>query len=243
MEILLGLRRLRGRGGLGISGTGCFAGKARQGSACPSGRQEGRAADKADRAADIDAELRDHLREWRRVTAKQQGVPAYVVMHDTSLEGLCRAQPASLSALLNVSGFGERKTELYGEQILDAIKRFQNGERSAPALPMKHSKPAEETIRLIREGRTLQEIANLRGRQLSTVVATVADLLQRGELDFHPGWVREEARTKIEEVCARLGIERLRTLKDALPPEVTFEEIRLITAQLRRQNQRAASAG
>src|SRR6185437_10292474 len=84
-------------------------------------------AGKAASVSDIDPELRDYLREWRRGAAKQQGVPAYVVMHDTSLEALCRAQPTSLSALLGVSGFGEKKTELYGEQILDAIKRFQNG--------------------------------------------------------------------------------------------------------------------
>jgi ribonuclease D len=75
-------------------------------------------------ASDIDPELHDYLREWRRVTAKEQGVPAFVVMHDTSLEALCRARPVSLSALLAVSGFGERKVEMYGEQILDAIGRF-----------------------------------------------------------------------------------------------------------------------
>src|SRR6185437_8080942 len=189
---------------------------------------------KAGSFSDIDPELRDYLREWRRGAAKQQGVPAYVVMHDTSLEALCRARPTSLSALLGVSGFGEKKTELYGEQILDAIKRFQNGERFTPTLPVKHSKPAEETIRLLREGRTFQDIANVRGRQLSTVVAMVADLVERGELDFHSGWVREDIRSKIEEACARLGFARLRTLKDALPPEVTFDEIRLVTARLRR---------
>jgi ATP-dependent DNA helicase RecQ len=200
-------------------------------------------ADKASRTADVDPELRDYLREWRRGAAKQQGVPAFVVMHDTSLEELCRAKPTSLSALLRVSGFGERKTELYGEQILDAIQRFRNGERFTPALPVKHSKPAEETMRLLREGRTFQDIANVRGRQLSTVVATVADLVERGELAFQAGWVREDARSKIEEACGRLGFGRLRTLKDALPPEVTFDEIRLVAAQLRRQSQAPASPG
>ncbi len=200
-------------------------------------------AGKGGSTSDVDPELRDYLREWRRAAAKQQGVPAFVVMHDTSLEELCRLKPTSLSALLRVSGFGEKKTELHGEQILDAIKRFLDGERFTPALPVKHSKPAEETIRLLREGRTFQDIANVRGRQLSTVVATVADLVERGELDFHPGWVREDTRSKIEEACARLGFGRLRTLKDALPPEVTFDEIRLVAAQLRRQNQAPASPG
>ena len=71
------------------------------------------------------AELREILREWRRVAAKRQGVPAFVVMHDTSLDELCRARPASLSALLRVHGFGERKVELYGEEIIAELARFR----------------------------------------------------------------------------------------------------------------------
>jgi ATP-dependent DNA helicase RecQ len=79
---------------------------------------------------EVDPELREFLREWRRATAKQQGVPAYVVMHDTSLDELCRKRPASISKLLEVSGFGERKSEMYAEQIFDAFKRFRDGARA-----------------------------------------------------------------------------------------------------------------
>jgi ATP-dependent DNA helicase RecQ len=68
--------------------------------------------------------LREHLREWRRSTAKQQGVPAYVVMHDTTLDEICRLRPGSLQALLQVPGIGERKLETYGRQILDALSQF-----------------------------------------------------------------------------------------------------------------------
>jgi ATP-dependent DNA helicase RecQ len=80
--------------------------------------------------ADIDPELREYLREWRRATAKERGVPAYVVMHDTSLDELCRKRPGSLSELLDVSGFGERKSEMYGQKIFDALARFRNGSRA-----------------------------------------------------------------------------------------------------------------
>lgn len=75
-------------------------------------------------ATGVDSELRDYIREWRREMSKEQGVPAYIVMHDTSLEDLCRRRPTSLAELLGVSGFGERKTELYGQSILEALGRF-----------------------------------------------------------------------------------------------------------------------
>ena len=83
--------------------------------------------------ADVDSELREYLREWRRAAARQQGVPAFVVMHDTSLDELCRKRPGSMPELLRISGFGEHKAGLYGQQIFDALERFRDGARaSAP---------------------------------------------------------------------------------------------------------------
>jgi len=80
--------------------------------------------------AGMDAELREYLRQWRRDAAKQQGVPAFVVMHDTSLEQVCRLQPMSIPQLLSVHGIGERKAAMYGEQIFEALKAFREGARA-----------------------------------------------------------------------------------------------------------------
>jgi ATP-dependent DNA helicase RecQ len=87
-------------------------------------------------STEVDPELREYLRQWRQETAKQSGMAAFIIMHDTSLDELCRLRPRTLIELRRVSGFGERKTELYGQQILDALKRFQDGAR-ASALPPK----------------------------------------------------------------------------------------------------------
>ena len=189
-------------------------------------------------ATEIEPGLREYLREWRQATAKEQGLPAFVVMHDTSLDDLCQKRPRSRAELLRVWGFGERKTELYGQQILDALEQFRTGARATVATEKK-PRPAEETIRLLAEGRTFEEIAQLRSRQLRTVVGLVADLVERGELEFQPAWVDSEKQASIEEACARLGFERLTPLKNALPPEITFEEIRLVVARLRRREDSA----
>jgi ATP-dependent DNA helicase RecQ len=182
----------------------------------------------------VDAELREYLREWRRKTAKEREVPAYVVMHDTALDELCRVRPKSLAGVRQVPGFGDRKTELYGPGILEALTRFSQGEH-ATAAPETISKPAEETVRLLGEGRTLAEIAEIRGRQMATVVSMVAELVEQGQIEFQASWVADDRRIKIEEAGGRLGLKRLRALKDALPAEVTFEDIRLVTAKLRRK--------
>jgi len=90
----------------------------------------GKGAARADDFAEIDSDLREFLREWRRTTAKRQMVPAYVVMHDSSLDDLCRKLPGSLAEVRQVSGFGERKTELYGPQILEAFAEFRKAGRA-----------------------------------------------------------------------------------------------------------------
>src|ERR1019366_7443730 len=184
--------------------------------------------------SDVDPELREYLREWRRDTAKQQNTPAFVVMHDTTLDEICRSRPRSIPELLHISGIGERKAELYGTQILAALGQFARGSR-ATAAPENKPSPAAETMRLLAEGRTFDEIARIRGRQRSTIVSMVSDLVERGEVEFQPGWVDREKQERIQKACAQYGLERLTPLKQALPPEFTFEEIRLVLARLRRQ--------
>jgi ATP-dependent DNA helicase RecQ len=74
-------------------------------------------------AGAVDAGLYERLREWRSATAKEQGVPAFVVLHDSTLEAICALRPASRGELLQVPGIGERKAERYGRQILDLLAR------------------------------------------------------------------------------------------------------------------------
>ena len=97
-------------------------------------------------APEVDSELREYLREWRRAMAKERGIPAFLVMLDNSLDDLCQKQPRSLSELRGVWGFGERKTAAYGRQILEALARYGSRSQAAVAAEKK-AKPARETAR------------------------------------------------------------------------------------------------
>jgi ATP-dependent DNA helicase RecQ len=177
--------------------------------------------------------LRDYMREWRRTVSRKQGISAFIVMYDTSLEALCRKRPRTLPELRAIPGFGERKIETYGDEILAALARFEAGERAGATAAVR-TNPAEEILQLLRQGKTFAEIATLRGRQLSTVVNTVADLVEDGDVEFDDGWVDRNRQPIIEAACARLGTARLSALKAALPPEISYEDIRLVVARLRR---------
>jgi len=70
-----------------------------------------------------DAELFARLRTWRAATAKEHGVPAYVVFPDATLQAIALARPDSLDALRGISGVGDKKRDTYGAALLDVIAR------------------------------------------------------------------------------------------------------------------------
>jgi ATP-dependent DNA helicase RecQ len=65
--------------------------------------------------------LFEKLRAWRASTAKEQGVPAYVVFHDATLRQIATDRPLTLTELGGVSGVGENKLAKYGQQILEIL--------------------------------------------------------------------------------------------------------------------------
>jgi ATP-dependent DNA helicase RecQ len=73
-------------------------------------------------SADVPIEVLDRLKRWRSETARAAGVPAYVVFHDSTLNAMAAARPASLADLLRVSGVGESKLRKYGEEVLEVIR-------------------------------------------------------------------------------------------------------------------------
>ncbi len=64
----------------------------------------------------------DRLRAWRKATAAERGVPAYVIFHDSTLQAIAHEKPATLAALGRIAGLGERKLIEYGERILAEIR-------------------------------------------------------------------------------------------------------------------------
>jgi ATP-dependent DNA helicase RecQ len=70
---------------------------------------------------EVDPALFQRLREWRSEVARRQGVPAYVVFHDRTLNELAARRPADLVALQELPGIGRSKLDRYGQALLDII--------------------------------------------------------------------------------------------------------------------------
>jgi DNA helicase-2/ATP-dependent DNA helicase PcrA len=63
----------------------------------------------------------EKLREWRLGRARADGVPPYVVFHDSVLHAIADARPQSLGELSQLQGVGPAKLDRYGADVLDVL--------------------------------------------------------------------------------------------------------------------------
>ncbi|WP_184579541.1 DNA helicase RecQ [Streptomyces zagrosensis] len=68
----------------------------------------------------------ERLRGWRAATAKEQGVPAYVIFHDATLREIVMGAPTTLDELGTVNGVGENKLAKYGQPILEVLAELRD---------------------------------------------------------------------------------------------------------------------
>ena len=66
--------------------------------------------------------LLEELKKWRLKRARSDGVPAYVVFHDATLDEVARRKPQSLDDLADIAGIGPTKLERYGSEVIEACR-------------------------------------------------------------------------------------------------------------------------
>jgi ATP-dependent DNA helicase RecQ len=69
-----------------------------------------------------DPALVSSLRAWRSEVARKRGFPAYVVLHDSTIDGIAIARPTTLDQLRGVAGIGDKKLEHYGEELIAMVR-------------------------------------------------------------------------------------------------------------------------
>jgi ATP-dependent DNA helicase RecQ len=69
-----------------------------------------------------DAALLAALRAWRSEVARSHGVPAYVVLHDSTIDGIATSRPTTLEQLRGVAGIGDKKLEHYGAELIAMVR-------------------------------------------------------------------------------------------------------------------------
>ena len=78
----------------------------------------------ADTPSTVNEELREKLQEWRTERFKADNVPAYTIMHQSTLIEIASLVPKTMTELLSIKGFGKAKCEKYGQEILEITSKY-----------------------------------------------------------------------------------------------------------------------
>ncbi len=126
-----------------------------------------------------DALLWNALRAKRRELADAQDVPPYVIFHDATLMAMLEAKPVTHQQMGLLSGIGERKLALYGDEFLAVLSEFVDNENNGP---IGLSDTIAESVALFRLGYSVKQIARQRELQETTVYDHLSQSLEQGLL-------------------------------------------------------------
>jgi len=63
------------------------------------------------------------LKKWRNERAAQEGIPPYLIAHNDSLLQIATMPARTKEELLQIKGFGEKRTEKYGDEIMNILDK------------------------------------------------------------------------------------------------------------------------
>lgn len=197
--------------------------------------------------------LHQRLRKLRDTICSKADIPIYIVAGTNTLDEMARYLPVNLTDLRKISGFGEAKTEKYGQQFLDIIIEYCHEKNLSSLIhekiPKRERKTAEsekknkidtkaESFRLYKEGKGVEEIAKERNLTQQTIEGHLAHYVSIGEIDISELVSREKV-LLIEPIAKTFSGKSLTPIKEKLGREISFGEIKLVIAWLGfKENQR-----
>ncbi|HMK17325.1 MAG TPA: helix-turn-helix domain-containing protein [Chitinophagaceae bacterium] len=188
--------------------------------------------------------LHQRLRKLRDNICSKADLPIYIIAGTNTLDEMSRYLPQTLVEIRKISGFGDAKTEKYGQQFLNIILEYC-GEKNLSSLiheknPKKEKKTESgekkkkidtkaESFRLYKEGKRVDEIAKERNLTQQTIEGHLAHYVSIGEIDIEE-LVSKEKISLIEPHTKEFKGGSITTIKEKLGSKISFGEIRLVLA-------------
>jgi ATP-dependent DNA helicase RecQ len=168
--------------------------------------------------------LFERLRKLRHEIALAENIPAYLVFSDAALKEMERARPMSEADFLEISGVGQRKLEVYGEDFIAEIVAFSNEKIKTRKKKDTH----KVTYDLYKEGLTIDEIADRRNLKSTTIFSHLALLYTEGKAIEIYDFVSNEEVEKVRKAKEELeSPQALKPYYEHLNAEVEYFKIRL----------------
>ena len=174
-------------------------------------------------------ELFEELRVLRRQLAQQRGVPPYVIFSDATLEEMAAKRPVFDGDLMNISGVGERKLQLYGNFFMDKIIEYIK-RKNAEGEKLQGSTYIL-TYDLWKKGLSVDQIASEREMNPVTIYSHLAYLYEKDEpIDLSKFYTQAEYDRIEQAIEAMKPPFKMKDIYDYLKEEIPYHKIRLAFA-------------
>ena len=195
--------------------------------------------------------LYNHLKAWRVAKAEEMDLPLYMIMQQKTLKELVHFLPVTERELMRIKGFGKKRLEDYGQEILELINAFVVKEgiqiEEREDVVEKHQKQEKKvrtdeghtfriSYNMFREGKTIPEIAAQRNLKESTVENHLAYFISLGEIDILE-LIDEPAVNRISEYFTSSDNYGLNDAREALENKFTYGQLKMVRAYLGRKEE------
>lgn len=183
------------------------------------------------RGAEVEI-LFERLRKLRKQLADTQSVPPYVVFADSSLRLMAQQQPQTLEAFAKISGVVTHKVNQYGDKFVSEIRAFCEEQKLPVPLP---ANTHMVTLQHYQQGLSIEEIAQKRGFSDRTIITHLSELLEMKQPVDLNRLVAPELQKPILQAIQTVGADSLKTIREHLGEEYSYEDIQLVRAWWRRE--------
>jgi len=181
------------------------------------------------------AELYRLLRDWRDEKATELELPHYMILPLKSMRALSNQVPTDHSELKMVHGFGKKKLENFGDELLELLNEYRkNHDVVTSALPVPNSgkkEPKKHThtisLELWQEYKNIAKVAEERGMVISTIEGHLAQLISKGELPVSD-FVSDKKLKELSSFFKKKGSVLLSEAKTELGDKYTYSELRFV---------------
>lgn len=188
---------------------------------------------------DVNADLYEQLRQVRAQLAKEEGMPAYIIFSNKSLEDMASRMPNTYEEFLDVEGVGSVKAEKYAGYFLPAIQEYSssNPNTTVEAEPHRESVDLQSSggqssyyisAQYAERGLTPLEIAIERNMTEATILSHLTQAAEQGDLEVFDADVSSYIKNQIKQAIRKVGTDSLKAIKEALPEKISYDDIKYV---------------
>ncbi|MDF2677137.1 MAG: ATP-dependent helicase RecQ, partial [Bacillota bacterium] len=200
---------------------------------------------------EFDAKLFEELKMLRKEIADSLKVPPFIVFSDGTLKDMSIKFPLNKVEMLKVSGVGEFKAERYASKFIEVVQNYieknnidlknikivsettnNEEEQEKKEININNEKNQEKedtrtvTYKMYEEGKTINEIAEKRNLSTLTIENHLMYCAKLGFQIKYSDFVNDENEELIIEAYKKIGGDKLKPIKEALPDNITYTEIK-----------------